>query len=105
MPFDPNADNLIQLSDASVFTSNYRTKFPNTVTANAYGKKQMQDLLDQADCEGFRIYNGLSNDGDQVLVIVGVDKSGNDLYEGILIDRSQPCPSVCSTDNPLNKDM
>jgi hypothetical protein len=105
MPFDPNADNKIQLSEASVFTSKYRRKFPDTVKANAYGKRQMLELLNQADCEGFRIYNGLSNDGDQVLVIVGVDIRGNDLYEGILIDRSQPCPSVCSTDNPLNKDM
>ena len=102
MPFNPNTDNSISLDDAAVLTANFRQSFPTAVIANAYGKRQMLALLEQADCAGFRIYNGLDGRGAQQLVIVAVDADGNDLYRGVLIDHTQPCPHVCSTENPLN---
>lgn len=102
MPFNPNLDNSISLEDAAKITANFRQAFPTAVIANAYGKRQMQELLEQENCEGFRIYNGIDDEGSQQLIIVGVDASGNDLYEGVLIDRTQPCPSICSTANVLN---
>jgi hypothetical protein len=102
MPFNPNLDNSISLEDAAKITANFRQAFPTAVIANAYGKRQMQELLEQENCEGFRIYNGIDDEGSQQLIIVGVDASGNDLYEGVLIDHTQPCPSICSTANVLN---
>jgi hypothetical protein len=102
MPFNPNANNVISLEEASVLTSNFRQEFPDSIKANAYGKRDMQVLLAQQDCVGFRIYNGIDEKGDQQLVIVGVDENGNDLYEGVLLDTAQPCPTICSSENPLN---
>jgi hypothetical protein len=102
MPFNPNTDNSISLEDAAVLTANFRQAFPSAVTANAYGKSQMLALLEQQNCAGFRIYNGIDEVGAQQLIIVAVDADGNDLYRGVLLDRSQPCPSICSTENPLN---
>lgn len=102
MPFNPNFDNLISLEDASKLTANFRQAFPSAVKANAYGKRLMQQLLEQENCDGFRIYNGLDDEGSQQLVIVAVDQNGNDLYDGILLDRAQPCPTICSSENPLN---
>jgi hypothetical protein len=103
MPFNPNSNHVISLEEASVLTANFRKKFPDSIKANAYGKRDMQVLLAQQNCVGFRIYNGIDEKGNQQLVIVGVDENGNDLYEGVLLDRSQPCPNVCSDENPLNK--
>jgi hypothetical protein len=102
MPFNPNIDNSISLEDAAKITANFRQAFPSAVMANAYGKRLMIDLLAQEDCAGFRIYNGLDAEGKQQFILVAVDASGNDLYEGILMDNTQPCPSFCSTTNPLN---
>lgn len=102
MPFNPNANNVISLEEASALTANFRQEFPDSIKANAYGKRDMQVLLAQQDCVGFRIYNGIDEKGDQQLVIVGVDENGNDLYEGVLLDKTQPCPTVCSSENPLN---
>ena len=102
MPFDPNADNLISLETAAQLTAEYRTKFPDDTLAHAFTKVQMQNLLKQANCDGFRIYYGLDGSGNKELVIVAVDRYGNDLYEGMLLDNSQPCPAICSTANPLN---
>jgi hypothetical protein len=102
MPFDPNANQLISLENASVLTANFRQKFPDSITANAYNKKQMLLLLNQTNCEGFRVYNGIDALGVQQLVIVGVDANGDDLFRGILIDQAQPCPTVCSSPNVLN---
>ena len=82
MPFDPNANHLISLSVAQKLTANYRAGSPTNPVAHAYGKKQMIQLLEQQDCEGFRIYYGLNDAGGKELVIVGVDENGNDLYEG-----------------------
>jgi hypothetical protein len=102
MTFNPNVNNLIELEAAAELTANFRRIFPNAITANAYGKRDMLSLLAQDDCEGFRIYNGIDDLGAQQLVIVAVDGDGNDLHRGILLDNSQPCPSVCSSANPLN---
>lgn len=103
MAFNPDIDNSISLEDAAQYTANFRQAFPNATTANAYGKGLMLELLEQRNCAGFRIYNGIDEKGDQQLVLVGVDIHGNDLYRGVLLDRSQPCPNVCSEENPLNK--
>lgn len=102
MPFNPNANQLISLEDAAKLTANFRQANPTAIIANAYNKRQMQDLLAQDNCAGFRVYNGLDEEGAQQLVFVAVDENGDDLYEGILIDKSQPCPTVCSGANPLN---
>lgn len=102
MPFNPNADNIISLETAAQLTAAYRSKFPDDTKGHAFTKVQMQNLLKQPNCDGFRIYYGLDEDGNKELVIVAVDRYGNDLYEGMLLDNSQPCPTVCSTDNPLN---
>jgi hypothetical protein len=105
MRFDPIADQSIKLGEAAILTASFRKKFPNDLLANAYNKSQMQTLLNQTKCAGFRIYNGLDGSGIQQLVIVGVDANGDDLYEGILLDKAQTSPPISLQENPLNADM
>ena len=43
----------------------------------------------------------LDENGKQQLIIVGVDSNENDLYEGVIADRSIPCPPFCPINSPL----
>jgi hypothetical protein len=106
MTFTGNEDHEISLTEGAALTRNYRdTVTTGTTIAHYIGKSDLQDLLDQAECVGARIYYALSTTGGKELVLVGVDESGNDLYEGILLDRSIKCPNDCSTANPLNSNV
>ncbi|MFT5337433.1 MAG: hypothetical protein ACI9YL_001435, partial [Luteibaculaceae bacterium] len=37
-----------------------------------------------------------------VLVLVGVDSNGDDMYNGKIMERANYCPAYCSALNPLN---
>lgn len=104
MTFTGNEDHSISLTDASEMTENYRNANPGTTTilAHYFGKARIQAILSQEDCVGMRTYYAISNDGVKQLVIVGVDENGNDLYNGLLAERSYHCPPQCSASNPLN---
>lgn len=103
MSFTGNEDHSISLATASEWTKNYRDDSPEDATiAHFYGKAAIQAILDQTDCVGIRIYYALDETGQKQLVIVGVDASENDLYTGLLAERSKKCPNTCSATNPLN---
>jgi hypothetical protein len=46
-------------------------------------------------------YYALDENGKQQLIIVGVDSNENDLYEGVIAERSIPCPPKCANGSPL----
>jgi hypothetical protein len=43
----------------------------------------------------------LDENGKQQLIIVGVDSNENDLYEGVIAERSLHCPPFCPINSPL----
>ena len=87
--------------------------FKNTIDANDtrshyFGRNVIDNILLQENCTGLRIYYALNNNGEKVLVIVGVDNVGNNMLpssqtvtigENILADYSWPCPTVCNPPN------
>lgn len=103
MSFTGNEDHDFPLQTASEWTANYRNSNPSTATiAHYFGKTAIQNIFNQNGCVGMRIYYALDDSGNKQLIIVGVDSDGNDLYNGLLAERSFRCPSVCSSSNPLN---
>jgi hypothetical protein len=40
--------------------------------------------------------------GNNQLVLVGVDANGDDMTDGIIVDKLLPCPPACSIKNVLN---
>lgn len=102
MSLTHDQDHSISLSTASEWTANYRGKYPNQIKGHAFGKDAIEAILAQDDCIGIRIYYALDDDGVQQLIITGVDSAGDDLYDGLLAERSMPCPPVCGSKNPLN---
>jgi len=103
MSFTGEEDHDISLEDAAALTASYRTENPTEVKGHFFGKDAIQAILDQSTCVGIRIYYGIdSGTGEKHLVIVGADASEDDLYEGLLAERSVSCPPYCGGSNPLN---
>ena len=96
-------DHDIPLTTASAMTKRYRdANPPGVIISHAFSKDSVADLLAQTNCVGVRAYYGLDANGVKQLVLVGVDASDNDLYNGVLLDRSVACPPTCPVTNPLN---
>ncbi len=102
MAFTGNEDHSISLQTASEWTANYRNANPGQTKGHYFGKAAILDILNQDTCVGMRIYYALDDNGEKQLIITGVNSSENDLYNGLLAERSFKCPPICGVSNPLN---
>lgn len=103
MAFTGNEDHFISLETASQWTANFRaTILPGEKIAEVFGKKYIQDILDQPDCVGIRIYNSIDDAGAKHLIICGVKTNEDDLYTGKLAENSLLVPPFGGANNPLN---
>lgn len=103
MSFNGNEGEVIALADASAWTESYRNSgASNGVNAHFFGIEKLKLILSQRDCVGIRMYYAMDDEGNPALALVGVDRNENDLYNGVILDRSVPCPSYCGDPNPLN---
>ena len=89
----------ISLSDAAA-----QTKRANDggLKGGLFLRKELDDLLAQPGCSGVRYYYGVDAKGADSLILVGVDKDGNDMATGVLMEFSFPCPPFCGDGNSLN---
>lgn len=104
--FTGNENHYITLEEASNFTEAYRNQMQEGQTIGGFfGRDAIEAILDQDDAVGLRVYNGMDDQGQEVLVLVGTNKDGDDMYHGKLAERSLPCPPYCGFDNPLNSNQ
>lgn len=104
--FTGNENHDIPLSEAAEWTKNYRdTIAPDDTISHYFGKAAIQAILNQDGCVGIRIYYALDNTGQKQLIVVGANAARNDLYTGLLAERSIRCPQDCPAANPLNSNM
>lgn len=102
-PLDPARNHRITLDDAAAQTRAYRYGAPlGKGDSGAFNATPVRELLDQPGCVGLRYYKGLNAEGDATIILVGVDKSGNDMTSGILLDIVFLCPPICPDGNVLN---
>ena len=105
MAFDGNEASPIDLKLAAEWTANYRKKSPKGVTlGHFFGKKILNDILNQPDCMGIRVYYAEDDNGQKQLIMVGAKADENDMVDGVIADLSRPCPPTCSISNALNSD-
>ncbi len=102
MSFTGNEDHGITLTQASQWTKNYRTANPGAIRGHFFGKTAIQNILNQEGCVGIRIYYALDDSGVKQLIICGATSDEADIVNGLLAERSKPCPPYCGTKNPLN---
>ncbi|WP_419801172.1 hypothetical protein [Mucilaginibacter sp.] len=112
----------IELEKVRNWTHNYRRMNDKDTTSHLFGRKVIEKLLAQKDCQGIRMHYCIDDTGKKQLVLSGVDHfgnnqlprekqatktenktqllpaiAGNDDYE--LVDQSWPCPGTqgCSS--------
>ena len=101
--FTGNENHDITLDEAAALTKKYRDSVPDGSRKGAFfGRAAIEAILAQADCVGIRYYHGINDRGEPVLVLTGADANENDLFNGALAELAVPCPTMCSTANPLN---
>lgn len=99
-----NRGEIIALSEAIVFTHGYQTANPNAIKAYAVSKDKLLAILEQENCEGMRIYNGIDADTARTnLVLVGIDKEGEDMTQGVIVENLSACPPHCPPKSILIK--
>jgi hypothetical protein len=103
MSFDGNEGKVVSLQEAAIWTAKYRNNIqPGETIAHFMGKNKLQELLEQENCVGVRIYYGIDENGEKNLVFVGADENENDLVGGIILEYATRCPPKCSEKNDLN---
>lgn len=102
MAFTGKESEVVTLAEAAVWTANYRETIEQGETiAHFFGRENLNNMLEQDGCVGIRIYYGIDEE-QKVLVLVGANEEGNDMVEGIIVERGVRCPLNCSNDNRLN---
>lgn len=102
MAFDGKEGEVVSLTEAAAWTANYRSAYPNSVKAHFAGKDNINSILNQTGCVGVRMYHGIDDDDQQVLILVGVNADERDMTSGIIVERLPFCPPVCDPNSSLN---
>ena len=111
------ANQRISLTRAVELTQRYRKAAPASEHSGFFFAKGIADLLSQPGVFGMRVYHGLDADATYRIVLVGVDRQGEDivgtrqivanaaarsLSTAVLLDGHLPCPPWCPPNSPLN---
>ena len=103
-PLDPKHNHKIDLKDAAIEARRYRKGGPSKLgDSGAFNKDPVLEMLHQHGCVGMRYYCAKNAKGEDTVVLVGVDKEGNDMTAGIMLNQAFPCPPWCPDEDPLNE--
>lgn len=99
-----SAGEVITLAEAIDFTHAYQEEYPDSTKAYLVDVDKLNLITAQEDCVSVRIYNGYDTETNTTnLVLVGVNDLGEDMTEGIIIERTLPCPPYCPGKSSLIK--
>ncbi|GHA54091.1 hypothetical protein [Pontibacter akesuensis] len=98
--YDGSEGEAIALSQAAEWTRNYRNKRIDSAEgeiakAHFFGRNILNQILEQENCVGIRMYYAEDNNGQKQLILVGATAEGEDIENGIIADRSRICPPDC----------
>lgn len=86
----------VTANQAARWTADYqKTMGDGQLVAGYFGKNIFDKILKQEDAVGIRIYKAKHDNGDEVLVLVGVDGKGDDIVTGVVGENILPCPPFC----------
>jgi len=86
--------------------ANYGTQYPQGLIAHFFGFQIINQILNETDCIGIRMYYALNDSGVQQILLVGVNSKGENILPllnggrvedggATIADASYPCPSYC----------
>ena len=89
----------ISLEDAAAQTRRGRG---GSQKGGLFLRAELDQLLAQPGCAGLRFYYGRKADGQDTVILVGVDEKGDDMEQGVLMEEHFLCPPWCGSANSLN---
>ena len=94
---------IISLSEAETMTHAYQNapQFQGLTIACMIDNNAYQQVLTQPGCVNVRTYFALDNQNNLTIVVVGVNDLGNDITNGIILNRSRRCLHTCDLISPL----
>ncbi|SEM65190.1 hypothetical protein SAMN05421856_10581 [Chryseobacterium taichungense] len=102
MSIDRNTSEIITLNQAVEYTHAFQENNPDSIRSFFAGIDKINLILEQEKCIGIRIYNGYDTKlGKNNLVLIGVDTSGEDIINGVILEHLTPCPTTCPKSSPL----
>jgi hypothetical protein len=102
MAINPSSGEFITLDEAKSYVFEFRKMYPTSLKGYFAGEEKINLILAQDKCIGLRIYNGYSiEDSKTNLVIVGVDENEKDMTDGLILEKTEPCPSSCDITSAL----
>ena len=104
MPIDNNTGTVITVEEAIDYTHAFQANNPDAIKSFFAGINKINRILGQDDCIGIRFYNGTNSEtGANNLVLVGVDKNGEDITTGVILEELVTCPTHCPKNSVLIK--
>lgn len=104
MEINKDTGTVITLDEAINYTHTFQENTPDAIKSFFVGIDKINRILEQDDCIGIRIYNGKDEvTGKNNLVLVGVDKNGEDITQGVILERLLTCPFHCPKNSVLIK--
>lgn len=103
--------NAVTLEQAQKWIANWKNDQKmkrSSVTAYFIPHQDITDIQKEKGWINYRAYNAITDEGEFKLLIVGVDKDGNDMVnypksgalenaqDDYVYDLTRPCPSYCS---------
>ncbi len=96
MAFNKDTGQVITQQEATTMMGKYQQGISaDEVKAVSYGANHYNNILAQADCIGIANYFGKDDDGKKTLVLVGIDKDGKGIWDGIILEYAARCPPFC----------
>lgn len=101
------SQNTITLQQAQLWAQNWRRSPTTNVIAFFIPEIDLTQVMAERETVNVRTYLGIDENNSTKLMIVGVDKNGNDLIDDTkgqyIYDFTRPCPSDCDINSPLYK--
>jgi len=95
--FNGKEGEVVTLEEAQVYTKRYNSTIAeDDIKAVSFGKENLENILIQNECIGVRFYYAKTEEDKLTLVAVGYNADGDDLSEGIILERGAPCPPYCA---------
>lgn len=113
MAFIGNEGGAVSLATAKRWTKNYRDANPGkeVIRAHFFGKEKIDKLLGQPGVVGMRVYFGIDDEKNNVVVLVATKEDENNIYASneesadedgpFILNDSVWCPPFCPQENGL----
>jgi hypothetical protein len=97
-------NHVVTLAQAAKYIQNFKSHpAAPTIKGGYFARNIFDKILAQPGCIGIRYYYAALDDSSPTIVLVGVDRNGNDIDSGVIGEVIFPCPPYCGSPNELNK--